>query len=93
MLPPSKFVNILAEAVENYKQVWLNKDESNNFTQKYDAELVKQVLRPEVEKEIRLSVDQLLRVELDNLRLNVEGRKRGKGKKNSGTKTKKKKVR
>ena len=49
--------------------VWLPKDESENFSQKHDAELIKEEKRKEVETEIRVQVDELMRQELKNLKL------------------------
>lgn len=48
--------------------VWQNRDEKENFSQKHDAELIKEEKRKEVEEEIRLQVDELMRTELKNLK-------------------------
>ncbi|PRP84445.1 hypothetical protein PROFUN_08030 [Planoprotostelium fungivorum] len=80
LTPESNFLPIIQSSLEKFKGVWLNRDESGNFTQKYDPDLMKEGLRPEVEKEIRASVDVLLRQELENLRKTVEGKKKKKGK-------------
>lgn len=39
-----------------------DRDESSNFAQRYDAELVKEELRPIVFEETRLQVDEEMRV-------------------------------
>ncbi|XP_072425632.1 dynein regulatory complex protein 11-like [Chiloscyllium punctatum] len=52
--------------------VWRERDESTNHRQKHDVELEKEEKRKEVEKEIRLQVDELMREELRNLRMAVE---------------------
>jgi len=49
--------------------VWEPRDESENFSQKHDAELIKEEKRMEVEAEIRIQVDELMRSELKNLKL------------------------
>ena len=49
--------------------VWLPRDESENFSQKHDVELIKEEKRMEVEGEIRVQVDELMRAELKNLKL------------------------
>lgn len=53
--------------------VWEPRDENSNFSQKHDSELIKEEKRMEVESEIRLQVDELMRQELKNLKL-VGGR-------------------
>ena len=49
--------------------MWLPRDEADNFSQKHDAELIKEEKRIEVETQIRLSVDELMRAELKNLKM------------------------
>jgi len=49
--------------------VWEPRDESQNFSQKHDIELIKEEKRIEVETEIRVQVDELMRQELKNLKL------------------------
>jgi len=49
--------------------VWAPRDEADNFNQKHDSELIKEEKRLEVENEIRLQVDELMRTELKNLKL------------------------
>jgi len=39
----------------NYNEKWASKDESDNFAQKYDPDLAKQQVLPEVEDEIKKS--------------------------------------
>ncbi|XP_010624422.1 dynein regulatory complex protein 11 isoform X3 [Fukomys damarensis] len=94
-MSPSVFLQSLQEGNNLYKDMWMNKDESWNFLQEYDPELIKQEKRKELESEIRIQVDELMRQELKNLKLAVnkekelpvkEGRKKGKKK---GKKTKK----
>ncbi len=49
--------------------VWQPRDEGENFSQKHDTELIKEEKRIEVEVEIRLQVDELMRQELKNLKM------------------------
>ena len=49
--------------------VWFPRDETDNFQQKHDVELIKEEKRAEVETEIRIQVDELMREELKNLKL------------------------
>ena len=79
---------------------WKDKDESMNKTQSFDPEMIVNAKRKEVEDEIRLKVDNLMRDELDVLRIAAErdkgkkgkmAKKRKKGKKKASKKGKKKK--
>jgi len=45
------------------------RDESGNYSQKHDAEIIKEEKRIEVENEVRLQVDELMREELKNLKM------------------------
>uniref|UniRef100_A0A8D0GKE3 IQ motif containing with AAA domain 1 n=1 Tax=Sphenodon punctatus TaxID=8508 RepID=A0A8D0GKE3_SPHPU len=64
------------------------RDEGWNFLQEYDTELIKEEKRKEIEEEIRLQVDDLMRQELKNLKLAVD-REREKKQKKGGKKKKK----
>ncbi|XP_041103382.1 dynein regulatory complex protein 11 isoform X2 [Polyodon spathula] len=98
-MAPSAFLPEVANNHKIYKTVWQNRDESTNFNQKHVEELIKEEKRKEIESEIRVQVDELMREELKNLRLAVDrdagtkgkgGKKTKKGKK-SGKKKKKEK--
>uniref|UniRef100_A0A2K5KMS1 IQ motif containing with AAA domain 1 n=1 Tax=Cercocebus atys TaxID=9531 RepID=A0A2K5KMS1_CERAT len=76
-------------------EIWMNKDESWNFSQDFDPELIKEEKRKELESEIRVQVDELMRQELKNLKLAVDREREhpakvGKKKKKKGKKGKKK---
>ncbi|XP_042710459.2 dynein regulatory complex protein 11 isoform X2 [Chrysemys picta bellii] len=99
-MAPSNFLPIMEEGNNQYKDVWQNRDERWNFPQEYDPELIKEEKRKEVEEEIRVQVDELMRQELKNLKLAVDrekekkrkkGKKGGKKKKKKGKKSGKKK--
>ena len=47
---------------------WETRDESKNFEQNYDSEIVKEEKRTEVVDEVRVEVDALMREELKNLK-------------------------
>ena len=51
-----------------YLDFWETRDETNNFEQNYDTEIVKEEKRVEVVDEIRVEVDALMREELKNLK-------------------------
>merc|ERR1712048_987502 len=89
---PSNFVPTISEVHKTYQDVWATRDESGNFSQKHDVELIKEQKRKEVEEEVRTQVDELMRQELKNLKLAVDREKGKKGKKGkSGKKSGKKK--
>ncbi|XP_045414662.1 dynein regulatory complex protein 11 isoform X3 [Lemur catta] len=94
-MSPSVFLHTMEEENNLYKDMWMNKDESWNFLQDYDPELIKEEKRRELESELRVQVDELMRQELKNLKLAVNREKeypvkpgKKKGKKNKGKKGK-----
>ncbi|KAF6114246.1 IQ motif containing with AAA domain 1 [Phyllostomus discolor] len=91
-MSPSLFLPAIEEGNSIYKDFWKNKDESWNFAQDYDPELIKEEKRKELESEIRVQVDELMRQELKNLKLAVNREKElpARGKKKKGGKNKKK---
>jgi MoxR-like ATPase len=80
------------ERIVNYRGVWEGKDESYNFSQKHDVELAKQQIRVDVEKELRDSVDEMLKQNLAKIKAQLNGAGKGgkKGKKGKGGKKGKK---
>ncbi|MGH0123974.1 UNVERIFIED_CONTAM: hypothetical protein FKN15_009486, partial [Acipenser sinensis] len=82
-MTPSNFLPTVVEGSKSYKDVWQGRDEGHNFSQRFDGELIKEEKRKEVEEEIRIQVDELMRQELKNLKLTVD---REKGKKKKGKK-------
>ncbi|XP_024608577.1 IQ and AAA domain-containing protein 1 [Neophocaena asiaeorientalis asiaeorientalis] len=92
-MSPSVFLHTMQEGNNVYKDLWKNKDESWNVPQGYDPELIKEDKRKELESEIRLQVDELMRQELKNLKLavNRERELSGKTGKKKGSKEKDKK--
>uniref|UniRef100_A0A7R8CEA8 Probable NADH dehydrogenase [ubiquinone] iron-sulfur protein 7, mitochondrial n=1 Tax=Lepeophtheirus salmonis TaxID=72036 RepID=A0A7R8CEA8_LEPSM len=72
------FLKSLKAAEDTYNDVWKNKDESYNKVQSFDLEMIREEKRLEVEEEIRKKVDDLMREELEQLKIAVE---RDKGKK------------
>ncbi|KAJ8350527.1 hypothetical protein SKAU_G00256570 [Synaphobranchus kaupii] len=91
-MAPSSFLPAMVEGSKTYKEVWQLRDESQNFTQTFDAQLVREEKRVEVEEEVRVQVDELMRQELKNLKIavdRVKDKKKKKGKKSSKKKKKK----
>ena len=62
----SEFNNISAWI---FTEEWKSRDESHNKEQRYDEEMIREVKRNEVEEEIRKQVDNLMREELDLLKI------------------------
>nr|XP_060639945.1 dynein regulatory complex protein 11 isoform X3 [Anolis sagrei ordinatus] len=89
-MSPSNFLPIMEDGNNKYKDIWQNRDEAWNFSQEYDPELIKEEKRKEVEEEIRVQVDELMRQELKNLKLTVDRETEKKGKKGKRGKKKKK---
>ncbi|XP_051855080.1 dynein regulatory complex protein 11 isoform X1 [Antechinus flavipes] len=71
-MAPSLFVPTIEEGNNKYKGVWRDIDESWNFPQSHDPEMIKEEKRKELESEIRIQVDELMRQELKNLKLAVD---------------------
>jgi hypothetical protein len=84
---PPPVDRFFAEGMESSFRLWSDKwqlrDESANFAQRYDSELVKQLVRPEVEETVREQVKLRIEQELQNLEEAFE-RDRNKGKKKKG---------
>jgi len=74
--------------VGGYRSEWLGKDESYNFAQKHDAELAKTSIRVDVERELRDTVDEMLKQNLAKIKAQLEAGGK-KGKKGKGGKKKK----
>ncbi|KAJ3220708.1 Dynein regulatory complex protein 11 [Clydaea vesicula] len=80
----SEFLTEIKKVQSTYENNWQNKDETENFAQKHDQEIIKILKRKEVEAEIKSSVMEILKEELKNLKSAVEkdsgkGKKKGKG--------------
>ncbi|NXO07276.1 DRC11 protein, partial [Oriolus oriolus] len=86
---PSNFLSILEEGSSQYKVFWEKRDNRADFLQDHDPELIKEGEREEVEDEIRVQVDEVMREKLLKLKQAVDGEtgaghsKAGKGKKTS----------
>lgn len=87
---PPEIIQKFQEMYENYADTWENKDESSNFEQNYDVDMVKEDVRPAVEKELEKEVDAMMAYELEHLKAEL-GMKKGKKKKGKKKKGKKKK--
>ncbi|XP_019568347.2 IQ and AAA domain-containing protein 1-like [Rhinolophus sinicus] len=68
---PSKFIPMIHAGHEEYKNLWKNPYDSVHPGQSFDPETLRVAKRKEVEQELRIQVDELMRQELKNLRLAV----------------------
>ncbi|CAF3350275.1 unnamed protein product [Rotaria sp. Silwood1] len=94
-LESSKFIPVINDQMNIYKELFYERDESYNKEQHYDTLLAIDDFRPEVENEIRHDVDSILRNELIYLKLaidNVEDKQTKKLKKKKKRKKRSKKV-
>lgn len=81
MVGPPEEVQKFDEFYEGYNQAWANKDESDNFEQNYDTEMVKKEVLPDVELEFKSTVNQIIMMELENIKINQAGYKEKKPRK------------
>ncbi|KAJ1063221.1 hypothetical protein K5549_013086 [Capra hircus] len=69
---PSKSIPAINAGHKEYMNLWKNRFDSLFPSQSFDSETLKMEERKEVEQEIRIQVDDLMRQELKNLRLAVD---------------------
>lgn len=53
-MKPSQFIVPMRDGTATYTSVWQDKDESGNFAQRHDSEMIKEMLRPEVRETVRV---------------------------------------
>jgi SpoVK/Ycf46/Vps4 family AAA+-type ATPase len=89
---PSEVIQKYDEFYEDYNNIWANKDESENYQQHFDRDMARGEMLPVVQDELKKRVDDMLKIELENMRLiaGIKAKKKKKGKK-KGKKKKKKK--
>lgn len=85
---PTEVVQKFDEFYQDYTKDWANRDERDNKQQQYDRVMAREEVMPIVQKEYQKDVDEMIKMELDNLKLQLAGGKKKKGKK--GKKKKKK---
>ncbi|KAM9077013.1 LOW QUALITY PROTEIN: IQ and AAA domain-containing protein 1-like [Megaptera novaeangliae] len=71
-LLPSKSIAVINAGHEEYTNLWKDRFDSLHPNQSFDSEILQVEKRKEVEQEIRIQVDELMRQELKNLRLAVD---------------------
>uniref|UniRef100_A0A3Q1F917 IQ and AAA domain-containing protein 1-like n=1 Tax=Acanthochromis polyacanthus TaxID=80966 RepID=A0A3Q1F917_9TELE len=80
---PSAFLSDLEEGHKTFVDFWQTRDESENFIQRHEVELIKEEKRKVVEAEIQKQVDEQMRQELAEWKLSVDKDKGGKTKANA----------
>ena len=53
---------------DDYNDKWANRDETLNFDQKYDKQLARELVMPEVQKTLTEEVDNMIKQELENMK-------------------------
>ncbi|KAK9309172.1 hypothetical protein QLX08_001123 [Tetragonisca angustula] len=87
---PSNFLSELVHGNQEYQEVWKNKDEAMNAAQLPYLDMIENEITKEVENEVRITVDQALRDDIEALQLALD---RDKGLKGKRTKKAQKKIR
>jgi len=87
---PDNVIGAMKESVHKYAD-WALRDETDNFAQRHDIEVVKQQLLPDLRVKITKRVDEEMLAVLENLKkqLGIGGKKKKKGKKGKKGKGKK----
>ncbi|XP_076009463.1 dynein regulatory complex protein 11 [Genypterus blacodes] len=80
MMLQSAFLSDLEVGHKVFVDVWQNRSETTNLSQKHEVELIKEEKTKVIEAEIRLQVDEEMRQELTNLKQLVDKDKGGKSK-------------
>lgn len=65
---------------------WQDRDETENYKQQFDVKMAKTEVMPNLEKEFKEEVDNMIMVELENMKLLAGSGKKKKGKKKKGKK-------
>ncbi|XP_048264268.1 dynein regulatory complex protein 11 [Bombus terrestris] len=77
---PSNFLSELVHANQEYQEAWKNKDEAVNMTQLPYLDLIENKTIKEVENEVRITVDQALRDDIEALQCALDRDRGLKGK-------------
>lgn len=86
---PSELTTSMHAEIKTYEADWADRDERDNFAQRHDVELAKRSIREDVRMEVREQVDEMLRMNLKKIKLQLT-KGGGAGKKKGGKKEKKK---
>lgn len=67
----SEITTAMHGEIKIYEEDWADRDERENFAQRHDVELAKRAIREEVRLEIRDQVDEMLRMNLKKIKLQL----------------------
>ena len=67
----TELTTAMAAEIAAFEGDWEERDESENFAQKHDVELAKRAIRDEVRLEIRDQVDEMLRMNLKKIKMQL----------------------
>jgi len=83
------------EIYKEYNDDWMTRDETDNYKQEHDVDLARVEVMPLIEKQYKEEVDEIIKIELENMKLirgqkkkKKKGKKKGKKKKKKGKKKK-----
>ena len=68
----TELVMSMASDLEVYEKVWDGRDEAENFQQRHDIDLGKEVVRPGVYDELRKQVDDMLVMNLKKIKSQLQ---------------------
>ena len=66
---PTEVVQKFDEFYEDYTGQWANRDERHNKEQQYDRQMAREEVMPKVQKAYQKDVDEMIKMELENLKL------------------------
>jgi len=75
------------EQYKEFNETWVQRDETDNYKQEHNVDLAREEVLPIIDKQYKDEVDEIIKIELENMKL-IRGQKKKKGKK--GKKKKKK---
>ena len=79
-IPPSAYLVDIQDRVNTFLSLWQDADEGDNFQQRADEGIIREEALPVVERELRLQVDEIMRVELEGIKIKFTGKKKRKKK-------------
>ena len=88
---PSEVVQKFDEQFLDFTNDWVALDETDNYKQEHDVNLAKKEVQPLLEEEYKQQVDDMIKMELENMKLLSNAKAKKKKKKKAKKKKKKKK--
>ena len=88
---PTEVVTKFDNFYDEFNEDWINRDESGNQEQKHDEAKAREDVLPSIEEEYKQNVDDMIKMELENMKTLSGVKAKKKKKKKKGKKKKKKK--